>query len=676
MLGFNKHLVAKGCVVLKQFKQAEDRCICLVRYPDGSNAIWRCYDRPVPAYEKLVAIKCDELPEVYRYTATECGGCLVEEEFVDGISLNELVRDHRLDELQTAAIARHVCKALVVLHGLDMVHRDVKPENIIVTSKGRIALIDLDAVSPKSSEKDRDTRLLGTVGYAAPEQYGFGHSDGRADIFGVGVLMNVLLTGKHPARQLADGTLRKVIEKCIAINVDQRYATVEQLMAQLPEVEDKYCPDCGFLSPGGGCIFCGKSGTGSRIQQRRGVRWVAAATLLFLIFAMGIGVFMHADDYVDEPPSDTSPLTDDVSETPDHIPEQPEPQVSNMPSDVFVPDTEQQPEDVSKNEELESDVQGPLDEAEPEPVSTETPVPQSTPETSPFPQVTTWASEESHPIYYGDAPPALTAFSYDLNDDGVVEEYYFGLLLDSSLPPKFCTRDVIRYESGEDGYVIRKMAPAVWKQSQNGDFVLEEAFADLVGDPVISLYERKETDALLSVREAEELYSWRGAVEIRYNYGVEGMWVAVATGVLGENKLTASILASVTTKANQAPIQEIMLTNGMPVEEVQSLTWKTKNELLIGEYTVYDCTVQRLDNGYIRFLVDFIGPKGLDIAIFDPPDGELFHYVDRSGTSGEREKLIFDMPESLVHTADKLTISFGYRNGSRFLVFFDTISGV
>lgn len=644
MLGFNEHLTAKGCVVLKRFKQAKDRCICLVQYPDATKAVWRCYDRPVPAYEKLVGFTCDELPKVYRYTATQCGGCLVEEEFVDGLALAELIHDHRLDELQTTAIARRVCKALAVLHKLDMVHRDVKPENIFVTSKGRVVLIDLDAVSPKSSIKERDTRLLGTVGYAAPEQYGFGHSDGRADIFGVGVLMNVLLTGKHPARQLADGTLRKVIEKCIAINVDQRYATVEQLMEQLPEVEDKYCPDCGFLSPGGGCIFCGTPASGIKPREKRSVRWIVVAVLLIVTLVVGIGIGRRSID-----PMDDSALL--------------------LPNDVIVQNVEQQAEDVLKGEELEPDVQEPLDMIESEPISTETPAPQSTPKTSPSPQSTTLDIGEACPVYNGEIPSALTAFSYDLDGDGVDEEYYFGLLLATVSPPDFRARDVIQYEVGEEGYALRKVAPAVWRQTQDGTVVLEEAFAALLKDPAISVYERKETDTLLLVQPAGELYGWRGAVEIRYDYGTEDMWVVVATGVLGENELTASILSVVTAEVERAPVQEIVLTDGTPVEEARSLTWTTKNELVIGEYTVYDCTAQRLDNGYIRFSVDFIGPEGLEVTVFNPPDGELFQYVDRSGTSGKREQFVFDMPEQQVYDADKMTITFSLGKGSRFLVF-------
>lgn len=684
MLGFNEQLIARDCVVLKQFRQAEDRCICLVQYSDGSKAVWRCYDRPVPAYEKLVGIKCDELPELYRYTATECGGCLVEEEFVDGISLAELIYDNRLDELQTAAIARRICKALAVLHRLDMVHRDVKPENIFVTSKGRVVLIDLDAVSPKSSSKDRDTRLLGTVGYAAPEQYGFGHSDGRADIFGVGVLMNVLLTGKHPARQLAGGNLRKVIEKCIAINVDQRYATVEQLMVQLPEGEDKYCPDCGFLSPGGGCIFCGIPTSEGSVRRKRKA-WVLAAGLLILALVVaGAGIARQTDNFADNSTKDTSTMEDNELEQSDSIPGQPDPQVNNTPTpsgDIMMQDIEEQSDNGEvPDEDIENtDVQEPTvdtwtNQPSAEPIHSQEPQ-----EVSPSPQSTIPDTEVSVPVYTGAPVSAVSAFSYDLNGDGLSEEYYFGLLLDSASQPKFSARDVIGPLPELGDHVIRQVAPAVWKQDESGNLIPEEGFADLLKDPGISLYEYRETDTVLSIQAAAPLYGcWRGASAIEYSYGDAGMWVMEAHSVLDGVTLSAAILAVIRDESsvNDAQPQEIMRTDGAPVGEALAISWHSLDELVIGEYTVYDCTAQLLDNEYIRFAVDFIGPKGLNITAFDPPDGELFKYTNRFGSSGEREQFVFDIPTEQVRAAGKLTITFSYENGSRFLVCIDEVGGL
>ena len=90
-------------------------------------------------------------------------------------------------------------------------------------------LIDFDVSRLVKPEHDTDTRIIGTTGYAAPEQFGFSQTDARADIYAMGVLFNELLTRQHPSKHLADGCFRPVIERCIEVNVDKRYATAAQL---------------------------------------------------------------------------------------------------------------------------------------------------------------------------------------------------------------------------------------------------------------------------------------------------------------------------------------------------------------------------------------------------------------------------------------------------------------
>ena len=69
-----------------------------------------------------------------------------------------------------------------MLHGFGVVHREIKPENIIIRG-AQAVLIDFDASRMVDPEKNSDTKILGTTGYAAPEQYGFFQTDVRADIF-------------------------------------------------------------------------------------------------------------------------------------------------------------------------------------------------------------------------------------------------------------------------------------------------------------------------------------------------------------------------------------------------------------------------------------------------------------------------------------------------------------
>lgn len=94
-------------------------------------------------------------------------------------------------------------------------------------------LIDFDAARFHKPELETDTCILGTTGFAAPEQYGLSQSDCRADIYSVGILMNVMLTGEHPSKKLAAGKLGRVVQRCTQVNPKKRYQNVLRLMEAL-----------------------------------------------------------------------------------------------------------------------------------------------------------------------------------------------------------------------------------------------------------------------------------------------------------------------------------------------------------------------------------------------------------------------------------------------------------
>ena len=81
-----------------------------------------------------------------------------------------------------------------------------------------------------------DTHILGTKGYAPPEQFGFEQTDCRSDIYSVGVMLNVLTTGKHIKEELNEGKLKGIIKKCTNISPDNRYSNVKELKKALENV--------------------------------------------------------------------------------------------------------------------------------------------------------------------------------------------------------------------------------------------------------------------------------------------------------------------------------------------------------------------------------------------------------------------------------------------------------
>ena len=187
----------------------------------------RSFTKSISAYEELYSINCVNLPLIYDVINLD-DGQVVLEEFIEGVTIAEVMESGKYRYIGTRKVLRSVCNALTVLHERGIVHRDIKPENIMIAKDGRVVLIDLNAAR-QISNASKDTVVMGTVGYASPEQLGVTQSDARTDIYALGVLLNVMITGKHPSEKLAKGKAGRIVRKCTNVNPDERYQTVEKL---------------------------------------------------------------------------------------------------------------------------------------------------------------------------------------------------------------------------------------------------------------------------------------------------------------------------------------------------------------------------------------------------------------------------------------------------------------
>ena len=113
-----------------------------------------------------------------------------------------------------------------------IIHRDIKPENIFYNGY-RVVLADFDIARSYKATQSKDTEVLGTVGYAAPEQFGFDETGVTADIYACGVLLNVLLTEELPYKKQADGTYRKIVAKATSSSPEDRYQSAQEMMKAL-----------------------------------------------------------------------------------------------------------------------------------------------------------------------------------------------------------------------------------------------------------------------------------------------------------------------------------------------------------------------------------------------------------------------------------------------------------
>ncbi|MBI5737981.1 MAG: serine/threonine protein kinase [Mycolicibacterium neoaurum] len=121
-------------------------------------------------------------------------------ELIDGGTLRELLRERGpMPPHAVAAVLRPICHGLGVAHAAGLVHRDVKPENVLISDDGEVKIADFGLVRAVAEAGITSTSvILGTAAYLSPEQVGTGESDPRSDVYAVGILAYELLTGRTP----------------------------------------------------------------------------------------------------------------------------------------------------------------------------------------------------------------------------------------------------------------------------------------------------------------------------------------------------------------------------------------------------------------------------------------------------------------------------------------------
>lgn len=198
--------------------------------------ILKSFNREV--FEKLREIRTIHMPRIYdifEYDET----LIIIEEFINGQTLEELLNEQgTLPENVAIRYMMTLCEALAQMHEQQppLIHRDLKPSNVMISNDGVLKLIDFDVSRIYRHDRELDTHVLGTKGYASPEQFGFEQTDARSDIYSIGVMLNVLITGSSPKEQPLQSALRPVVEKCTCFSPEDRYQNVNELKEALGEL--------------------------------------------------------------------------------------------------------------------------------------------------------------------------------------------------------------------------------------------------------------------------------------------------------------------------------------------------------------------------------------------------------------------------------------------------------
>lgn len=194
------------------------------------------YDRSV--YEYLKEHPVSHMPRIIEFY--EGDNCLIViEEYIEGKTISQILEERLFPEKEAVSTIQQICSILTVLHNQPkpIIHRDIKPSNIIVNDDGEVFLLDVNVAKWYDPDETDDTRYLGTQFFAAPEQVGYGMSasNAKTDIYAVGMLLNLMITGKFPKEQIPDGAVGEVIRHCICLESDDRYSD-QKLMEALHKI--------------------------------------------------------------------------------------------------------------------------------------------------------------------------------------------------------------------------------------------------------------------------------------------------------------------------------------------------------------------------------------------------------------------------------------------------------
>lgn len=169
----------------------------------------------LPPQENLMRV-CEIFPHGERSVAV----C----EYVEGQPIDELLSSGKAFPItELRRIISQLCNAVEHLHRYGIIHRDVTPKNIILDENLHLTLIDFDISRKFSGNREQDTTLYGTEGFAPPEQYGFRETGFTADIYALGVIMKLLLNSCPDCPPAQEVLLRKIAAKCTRFVPDKRY---------------------------------------------------------------------------------------------------------------------------------------------------------------------------------------------------------------------------------------------------------------------------------------------------------------------------------------------------------------------------------------------------------------------------------------------------------------------
>lgn len=205
----------------------------------------------------LGSLQHPNLPHVYDAFSTQGRSYLVME-YLEGKTLLQILRENDerpIPVAQALAYALQLCDVLAYLHQQHppIIFRDLKPSNVMVTETGHIYLIDFGIARLFKEGQQQDTALLGSLGYAPPEQHGIAQTNQRSDLYALGATLHFCLTGKNPysaGYQFAFPPVREynpqvpvalnqLIQRLVAMDEQQRPTSAQEVHHELSKIHQQ-----------------------------------------------------------------------------------------------------------------------------------------------------------------------------------------------------------------------------------------------------------------------------------------------------------------------------------------------------------------------------------------------------------------------------------------------------
>ena len=214
-------------------KETATGILCVLKW--GRNRQTEFLRNEMEIMKKMADRKLSGIPKAYRIFE-ENGEVYLVREYIEGMSLAQMVlQKGGISEAEICRISRKICQTAEQFQNPDepMIHRDIKPEKLVVTPGGEVVFIDFGTMRSYKKDGSRDTFVVGTRGTAAPEQYGYTQTDQRTDVYAIGQTMLYMVSESYEMNQLSECAvsrrMKKIIEKACSFEPDKRYGDAAQL---------------------------------------------------------------------------------------------------------------------------------------------------------------------------------------------------------------------------------------------------------------------------------------------------------------------------------------------------------------------------------------------------------------------------------------------------------------